>query len=223
MRALALLAAAGRGERLGGRLPKAFVEIAGEPLLAHAVRTLGACPGVEGFVVAAPQGMEDETKAIADGPKLLGVVTGGATRQDSVARALEAAPPGFDAVVCHDVARPLATPDLFAAVLEALDSADGAVPGVRVPDTVKRVAEGRVAETVPRAGLVLAQTPQAFRRGPLERAHRAAAEDGFEATDDAMLLERAGYSVVVVPGDPANVKITGPGDLERAAALLRRG
>ncbi len=90
-------------------------------------------------------------------------------------------------------------------------------------DTVKRVAEGRVAETVPREGLVLAQTPQAFRREPLERAHRAAAEDGFLATDDAMLLERAGYSVVVVPGDPDNIKITEAADLERAAALLRRG
>jgi 2-C-methyl-D-erythritol 4-phosphate cytidylyltransferase len=220
MRAVALLLGAGQGERLEGETPKAFVAVAGRTLLAHAVGTVEGCAVVESFVVAAPPGWEARARSAAGpSPKLLEVVTGGESRQASVRRALAAVPASFDAVVCHDVARPFAAPRLFESVLGALGEADGAVPALAVPDTVKRVDDGRVAETLPREGLVLVQTPQAFRRGVLEAAHRAAQEEGFEGTDDAVLLERAGFTVAVVAGDPANVKITSKVDLRVAAVF----
>lgn len=220
MSAVALLLGAGRGKRLESEAPKAFAVLGGRTLLARAVATVEACRSVEGFVVAAPPGWEARARSAA-GPsaKLLEVVTGEDTRQASVRRALAVIPASVEAVVCHDVARPFATPSLFEAVLGALGQADGAVPAVAVADTVKRVVDGRVAETLAREGLVLVQTPQAFRRQALEAAHRAAERDGFQGTDDAALLERAGFSVAVVPGDPSNVKVTSPVDL-RVAALF---
>jgi 2-C-methyl-D-erythritol 4-phosphate cytidylyltransferase len=222
MRAVALLLGAGRGRRLAGSVPKCFVEVAGKPLLAYAVEAVTGCPSVEGFVVAAPAGSEAEAARIAEGsPKRLAVVAGGNTRQASVSRALEAVPRGFDVVVCHDVARPFAGRSLFTAVLNALDGVDGAVPVVPITDTLKRVNPDGVAETLPRDGLVMVQTPQAFRRDRLEAAHRLAAAERYVGTDDAVLVERAGFRVVVVPGDPANLKITSQDDL-RVAGLLAR-
>ncbi|HEX9824131.1 MAG TPA: 2-C-methyl-D-erythritol 4-phosphate cytidylyltransferase [Actinomycetota bacterium] len=220
MRVVALLVAAGRGERLGRSIPKAFVELAGRPLLAHAAEAALACPAIDGVVVAAPEHMEDEVRAVvAEG--LVAVVTGGETRQRSVLSALRAVPEGVEAVVCHDVARPLAAPFLFSLVLESLGSADGVVPVVPVPDTIKVVDGGMVTATVDRERLGLAQTPQAFRRAALEEAHHAAEREGFQGTDDAALLERAGFTVAVVPGDPTNLKITTAGDLVVAEATLR--
>ncbi len=133
---------------------------------------------------------------------------------------LAALPAGADLVVVHDAARPLATKALFAAVVAAVrDGADAAVPGVAVADTVKRVAGDRVVETVPRDALVAVQTPQAFRADILRAAHTA----GADATDDAALVEATGSTVVVVPGEPANLKVTTRSDLAVAAALLAEG
>ena len=221
MRAVALLLAAGRGERLAGDRPKAFLELGARTLLEHAVAAVDACPDVDGHVVAAPQGWEREAERIGRRSGThLAVVPGGPSRRASVEEALAAVPEEFDALICHDVARPLASPKLFSAVLAPLDRADGAIPILPVSDTVKRVAESVIVETVPREGLALAQTPQAFRREALEEAH---ARDTDEATDDAVLLERAGFRVAVVPGEPSNVKITVPEDLRVAAALLADG
>jgi 2-C-methyl-D-erythritol 4-phosphate cytidylyltransferase len=222
MRAAALLLAAGRGERLAGSVPKCFVHVGGRPLLAHAIEAVDGCPQVKGFVVAAPPGAEQEADSIAgSSSKYLAVVAGGETRQASVGRALEAVPEGYDAIVCHDVARPFAEPELFTSVIEALDDADGAVPGLPVADTLKRVEDTRIAETVGRDGLVAVQTPQAFHRERLEAALATAREEGFLGTDDAALLERAGLRVALVPGDPANIKLTTPQDLRLAALLAR--
>lgn len=224
MKVGALLLAAGRGERLASETPKAFADMAGRPLLGYAVAAVEGCQEVDGYVVAVPPGWVGRAGDVTGGsPKLLATVEGGETRQDSVRASLAALPGGFTAVVCHDVARPLASPRLFAAVVAALSDADGVIPAVPVPDTVKRVDEGLVIETVPREGLMLVQTPQAFRRAPLEAAHRAASDDGFQATDDAVLLERAGYRVAMVPGDPINLKVTRPEDLELAAFLAHAG
>jgi 2-C-methyl-D-erythritol 4-phosphate cytidylyltransferase len=224
MSASAILLAAGRGDRLGLGTPKAFAELGGETLLARAGRAVDACAEIASVVVTAPPGLEARAEAVLGGSaKLAAVVTGGDTRQDSVRRGLAALPASVDRVVCHDVARALATAQLFSAVLVALGTADGAVPAIPVNDTVKRLDGGLVAETIPRDGLVLVQTPQAFRREPLERAHARAAEEGFVGTDDAALLERAGFAVVAVPGDERNLKITDPVDLERAEALLAGG
>jgi 2-C-methyl-D-erythritol 4-phosphate cytidylyltransferase len=221
MRAAAFLLGGGRGERLAGDRPKAFVELAGRSLLAHAVTAVDACPDVEAIVVAVPPGWEDRAERIASScSKLLAVVAGGETRQATVRKALSAVPEAFDAVLCHDVARPLASPKLFAAVLLPLEWAEGAVPVVPVVDTVRRVQDGAIVETVPRDDLVLVQTPQAFLRASLEAAHREAADLGRTATDDAALLEWAGRRVELVPGEPTNLKITRAEDLRLAEALL---
>ncbi|HEX9891150.1 MAG TPA: 2-C-methyl-D-erythritol 4-phosphate cytidylyltransferase [Actinomycetota bacterium] len=221
MKAVVLLAAAGRGDRLGAALPKALVPLAGRSLLAHCMQRIDAAP-VSGVIVAAPPGDRLVAREAERWTKLVSVVEGGLTRQASIAAALAAVPPGTEAVVCHDAARPLAAAALFAAVLGALDAADGAVPVLRPTDTVKRLEGETVVETIDRNGLGLAQTPQAFLLHALETAHRAAADEGFEATDDAALVERAGFKVVAVPGHPSNIKVTHPGDL-RVADHLARG
>jgi 2-C-methyl-D-erythritol 4-phosphate cytidylyltransferase len=220
MRAVVLLAAAGRGERLEAAGPKALVELSGKPMLLVAMRAVDGCEEVEGVVVAAPRERRDEVAGLAKmSEKLIEVVDGGETRNGSIRNALDAVPEGFDAVLCHDVARPLASPALFTAVLRALEGADGAVPTLPVHDTVKRVNGSVIAETVPRDRLALAQTPQAFRREVLEAAHEAAAHEGFEGTDDAVLVERAGFKVVAVPGEPSNLKVTTAADLRMAAMI----
>lgn len=216
-----VLAAAGSGDRLGAALPKALVPLAGRPLLAHALERIEAAP-VEGVIVAVPAGDELITREAERAEKLIAVVEGGSTRQASIRAALAAVPEGTEAIVCHDAARPLASPELFAAVLDALGSADGAVPILRPSDTVKRLTDETIVETLERDELGLAQTPQAFLAPALMTAHRSAAEEGFEATDDAALVERAGFKVVAVPGEPSNIKITSPEDL-RAADHLARG
>jgi 2-C-methyl-D-erythritol 4-phosphate cytidylyltransferase len=218
MRAAALLLAAGRGERMRSAEPKAFLRLRGKTLLERAVAAVEECADIEGFVVSAPGGHESAVEELARSPKLLAVSVGGETRQESVRRALSSLPDRFDAVVCHDVARPLADPKLFSDVLAALGSAHGVIPVVPVADTVKRVRDGEILETVAREGLALAQTPQAFRRRSLEAAHAAATAS---LTDDAALLEAAGFRVATVPGGPANIKVTEPRDLRLAEALLR--
>jgi 2-C-methyl-D-erythritol 4-phosphate cytidylyltransferase len=218
----AILLGGGRGDRLSGPDPKAFASLDGRTLLERAVTAAEAARGVEGFVVVAPPGWEGRARTVV-GPRagLVDVVAGGATRQESVRRGLGVLPEAFDVVICHDVARPVASRALFEAVLDGLAGVDGVVPSVPLVDTVKRVDDGIVSETLHRDGLVVVQTPQAFRRAALVEAHRAAEADGFAGTDDAALLERAGFRVAVVPGDPANIKITGPEDLPLASALLR--
>jgi 2-C-methyl-D-erythritol 4-phosphate cytidylyltransferase len=146
------------------------------------------------------------------------VVAGGATRAASVRAGLEAVPDDAAIIVVHDAVRPLADVALFAAVIDAVRSgkAAGAIPTLPVSDTLKRAEGDRVRSTLDREGLVTVQTPQAFDAATLRRAHR----DGGEATDDAGLLERIGATVCTVEGDPHNVKVTRPEDLELAAALL---
>ncbi len=219
MRSAAILLAAGRGERLGGDVPKCFVELEGRPLLAHAVDAATACAAVELVVVVAPQGFGGRA-----GPHVahLGegavVIVGGSTRQESVAAGLaKIDESSFDSILVHDVARPLATTALFDAVLLGLADADGVVPAVPVSDTIKRVRGGVVAETLPREALVAVQTPQAFRATALRHAHGG----DPEATDDAALVEALGGRVVVVAAPRWNLKITEPEDLIVAEALLQ--
>jgi 2-C-methyl-D-erythritol 4-phosphate cytidylyltransferase len=146
------------------------------------------------------------------------VVCGGSTRAASVRAGLDAVPADAEVVVVHDAARPLAGTQLFHAVVDAIaPGVDAAVPGLPVTETVKQVDGDRVVSTLDRSQLVAVQTPQAFRAGPLRAAHQT----GGEATDDAALVEDAGGTVVVVPGDPRNLKLTGPSDLVVAEALLR--
>ncbi len=217
---VALLLAAGSGERMGGGPPKAFVEVGGRPLLRRAWEAAAGCRRVGSLVVAVPAGLEDRARQVLPLDPPVTVVAGGPSRHASVRAALEAVPREAWAVVCHDAARPFAPAGLFDAVLDALGEAEGAVPVLSVPDTVKRVRGGWVEATLPREDLGLAQTPQAFRAEALREAHRRAAEAGLEFTDDAACLEWAGFRVRALPGDPANFKVTTPADLARAEALL---
>lgn len=205
MRTVGIVVAAGAGARFGR--PKQFEVLDGERLVDRAVRaTARACDAV---VVVLPPG------CAWDGPPVAAAVAGGSTRSESVRAGLVAAGDA-DRVLVHDAARPLASDELFRAVLDAIGAADGAVPGVPVGDTVKRVRGRQVVATLPRDELVAVQTPQAF-RGPILRAAHAG---GGDATDDAALVEAIGGTVVVVTGEPANFKVTSPEDLERAARVL---
>jgi 2-C-methyl-D-erythritol 4-phosphate cytidylyltransferase len=208
--------AAGAGTRLGPGAPKALRELAGEPLLVHAVRRLRACPSVDCVVVAAPPTEVATVAALL--PDAL-VVPGGAERQDSVEAGLAALPPEVDLVLVHDAARALAPVELVEAVVAALrGGAQAVVPVLPVPDTVKQVdLDGRVVRTVPREHLRVAQTPQGFVRSVLEAAHEGAA--GL-LTDDAGLVEAAGVVVETVPGSPLALKVTTPFDLLVAEAVL---
>jgi 2-C-methyl-D-erythritol 4-phosphate cytidylyltransferase len=217
---VAIVLAAGSGDRLGLAAPKAFVPLGGRPLLARAVASALACPGIRSVVVTAPAGSEDMAHAIVEPLGAHAVVTGGPTRHTSVHAALAAIPAEADVIVCHDAARALASQELFAAVIDGLERWDGVVPVVPVPDTVKRVRDGAVVGTEPRGDLALAQTPQAFRATALRDAHVRAAEVGVEFTDDAAALEWAGYRVGAVPGEPRAFKITTAEDLSRAERLL---
>jgi 2-C-methyl-D-erythritol 4-phosphate cytidylyltransferase / 2-C-methyl-D-erythritol 2,4-cyclodiphosphate synthase len=169
--------------------------------------------------VVAPPGFEQRVEEVVEPFGATRVVSGGPSRQASVRAGLLAVGGEARVVVCHDSARAFASPELFARVIDALDGWDGAVPVVRVVDTVKRV-EGQVVKgTEPRSTLALAQTPQAFVHRALLDAHEAAEREGVEATDDAALLERSGYRIRAVEGESLNLKITTRDDLRLAEAL----
>jgi 2-C-methyl-D-erythritol 4-phosphate cytidylyltransferase len=212
---------------MGGSEPKAYLPIAGTPLLVHALRACGRSASVGSIVIVAPPDAMDRARVLAAAVPVPveAVVAGGATRQASVSRGLAVVRTDAPMVICHDAARPFASPELFDRVVAALaerPDARGAVPVITPADTVKRVRDGAVVETLARADLVLAQTPQAFDAEALRAAHARAEEVGLEATDDAMLLEAAGYTVVTVPGEPGNFKITTRDDVARAEHLLAR-
>ena len=222
--AVAVVLAAGSGQRLGTSMPKAFVELAGRPILARAAAAALASSGIGWIVVVVPAGHEDLAHAMLEHAGTHAVVTGGDTRQASVRAALGAIPDDVRLIVSHDAARPLASVELFSAVLGALEGspeADGVVPVIPLPDTVKRLRAGFVVATEDRHELVLAQTPQAFRAPALREAHARAVEAGLEFTDDAGVLEWAGYRVKAVAGEPDNFKITTAEDLARAEALAK--
>jgi len=204
----AIVVAAGGGARFGGA--KQFAPLGAATVVDRSVRAArAACDEV---VVVVPADADWQP------PAGVHVTPGGATRSDSVRAGLRLVPPDVDVVVVHDAARPLASTDLFARVIAAVcDGADAAVPAQPIPDTVKRVRDGVVVETVARADLVAVQTPQAFRRDALERAHAGAGVD----TDDAALVEAGGGKVVIVEGERRNFKLTVPDDLALALALLK--
>ena len=217
----ALIAAAGSGERLGIDRPKAFAALGGRPLLAESLDRLDRCDLVDAIVVAAPPGWEEPSILLAEelaASKVVACVTGGATRGQSVAAALFEVPVGALVVLVHDAARPLVTDAVVERLIGPLrEGFDGAVPVLPVADTLKRVQDGVVAETVDREGLVTAQTPQAFLAPSLRKAFTG---DLASATDCASLVERAGGRVAVVDGDSRLLKITTPADLALVESWL---
>jgi len=211
--AVALIVAAGSGERLGAGRPKALVELAGRPLVQWSIDALREVEGIERIVLALPAGVAS--------PRGVSAVEGGAARSDSVRRALAAAGDG-DPVVVHDAA--LVTSELTERVMSALEGdqdADAAIAASPVTDTVKRVdGAGAVSETLDRSELWAVQTPQVFRREALERALDVSPQELARATDDAWLVERAGGKVIVVRASEENLKVTRPFDLRVAELLL---
>jgi 2-C-methyl-D-erythritol 4-phosphate cytidylyltransferase/2-C-methyl-D-erythritol 2,4-cyclodiphosphate synthase len=215
----ALILAAGRGHRLGGPAPKQYLPLAGKALLAHSLAAFARHRAVDGVrVVIHPDDRPLYDQAAA-GLDLLPPVPGGATRQESARLGLESlvelAP---SKVLIHDGARPFPDPALIDRTLAALEAAPAAIPALPVSDTLKRGRDGRIAETVDRADLWRAQTPQGFRFEDILAAHRASA--GEELTDDAAVAERGGLAVALVEGSEDNVKVTTPEDLRRAERSL---
>lgn len=216
----AILVAAGSGERLGAGVPKAFVEVAGQTLLEHAVARLVSHPAVRDLVVVAPAALAESalelvTEAAAACILDPVVVPGGRTRQQSVARGLAALAADVEFVLVHDVARAFLPHGVVGRVVRALrEGADAVVPTLAITDTLRAITNGELGPTVDRAGLVAVQTPQGFRRTVLDAAHEAAG--GTDATDDASLVEAAGVTVVAVPGAPEAFKVTVPLDLRLA-------
>jgi 2-C-methyl-D-erythritol 4-phosphate cytidylyltransferase len=223
----AILVAAGRGARIGGPRPKAFLPLAGKPLFFYALRTLCTLSSVRSIIlVVAPdwrqaaQFMVAEEKGL-DVPIL--IAAGGEQRQDSVAAGL-ACVDDADLVIVHDAARPFASKDLFAAVVEAAAEFGAAIAALPAQDTVKLAAPGELVQgTIDRSQVWLAQTPQVFRVDLLRQAYEKAAGEGFIATDDAGLIERLGDPVRLVRGEPDNRKVTTREDLIWAEWYAGRG
>jgi 2-C-methyl-D-erythritol 4-phosphate cytidylyltransferase len=217
----ALIVAAGAGERLGIDRPKAFATLGGRPLLAESLHRLDVCPWIDAIVVAAPQGWEEPAILLAEelaASKVVSSVTGGGTRADSVRAALSEVPEDAAVVLVHDAARPLLDDEVVERVLAPLgEGFDGAVPALPIADTVKRVDGRVVVETVDRAALVGAQTPQAFLADTLRRAYSG---DLAGATDCSSLVERVGGRVAIVDGDPRLLKVTTKADLALVESWL---
>ena len=217
-----VLVAAGEGRRLGSDRPKAFIALGGRPLLAESLERLERSDWIDAIVVVAPLGWEEPTILLAEElvvSKVGAVVTGGATRAESVRAGLAEVGSDAVAIVVHDAARPLVDDAVLGRVLEPLSEGwDGVVPGLSIPDTVKRVSDGVVTGTVDRSDLVTVQTPQAF---PAQILQAAYAGDLTGATDCASLVERSGGRIRVVEGDLRLLKVTTPDDLERVESWLQ--
>jgi 2-C-methyl-D-erythritol 4-phosphate cytidylyltransferase len=217
-----IIVAGGRGTRAGSGELKQFRWVAGKPMLLHSVQTFQQRDDVGMVVVVLPfdhVGDPPPWLFQCDTERLI-LSVGGRERSDSVRNGLEDLDDAIAIVAVHDAARPLVTLEMIDAVIQEARAGHGAAPGIPVVDTLKRVDEGNaVRETIDRTGLVRVQTPQAFPKGMIERAHREAVAAGVTATDDAALCERLGLPVVIVPGSERAMKITTEEDFVRAEAL----
>lgn len=221
----ALVAAAGRGTRMGGP-PKQFLELGGRPVLVRAIEIFERCSRIASiWVVVAPEHVafvRDSMLPLYGFDKVAAVVAGGDSRQASVYRGLQAMGAAVDTVAIHDGARPLLPPEVLERALDESERSPAVVVAVPVKDTMKVVHDRSVLQTPDRAALWAAQTPQIFRRELIVRAYRQADQDGYQGTDDASLAERLGAKVRVVEGSPENLKLTTPDDLVWAELLLHR-
>ncbi|NMA91786.1 MAG: 2-C-methyl-D-erythritol 4-phosphate cytidylyltransferase [Firmicutes bacterium] len=226
-KAAAVIVAAGEGRRMGGPVRKQYLPLEGVPVLARTVRAFTGSILFSQIILVAPVG---EVELCRDVLKpycrmdLLHLVEGGARRQDSVLSGLVEVREENELVCIHDGVRPLVSRELIASVLEMAAGHGAAIPGIAVTDTIKELNEDNtIQSTIPRRKIRLAQTPQAFRRKLIQGAYQQASLLGIEATDDSYLLELMDYPVQVLPGDPVNLKITGPHDLVLAVAYLKGG
>jgi 2-C-methyl-D-erythritol 4-phosphate cytidylyltransferase/2-C-methyl-D-erythritol 2,4-cyclodiphosphate synthase len=223
VKVVAIIVAAGGGKRMGGNLPKQFLPLAGRPLLDRSLSAFTGSPRIDGIVLALPPSLSNEVKeSYQQVAKVIAVVDGGAERQDSVRNALTVVPEEAEIILVHDAVRPFVSQDLLDRCVKLAQEHGAVVPVVPVRDTVKQWNRAeKTLSTRDRSELMLAQTPQGFRAGILRDAYGRAGEEGRKGTDDASLVEGAGYPVIPLPGEEANVKITIPEDLRIAEGLLR--
>jgi 2-C-methyl-D-erythritol 4-phosphate cytidylyltransferase/2-C-methyl-D-erythritol 2,4-cyclodiphosphate synthase len=223
MRVTAIIAAGGAGTRLGADRPKQMLELQGRSILERSVEAFAAHPAIAETIVVLPPELAASPPAWLTARQEVRVAVGGLRRQDSVANGFDLVDAATDVVLVHDAARPFVTPDVIARVIEAAALHGAAIAAVPVSDTVKRGEKRNghpvITDTIPREPLYLAQTPQGFARGVLRDAV-ALGRSGVEATDEAMLAERAGHSVRLVDGSVSNVKITTAEDLQAASRRL---
>ncbi len=221
----ALIVAAGKGERLPGDLAKQYLPLAGRPVLCRTLDVFAACGFIDDIFLIIPENDFDYCRKailpLMTMARPINLVAGGERRQDSVFGGLRAVGGGRDrTVVVHDGVRPFVTPEMIRSCIDGIGDGDGCIAAVPVSDTLKTVdLSARITATVDRAGVWMAQTPQAFRYEALFQAHQQAAERQWQATDDAALLERLGKTVHVCPGSVRNIKLTTPDDLLLAAAI----
>jgi 2-C-methyl-D-erythritol 4-phosphate cytidylyltransferase len=220
---IAIIPAAGLGTRMGGATPKQFLMLEGVSILIHTLRKFAAAEGIDEVYVALRAGDIDRVRLDIERERFmrpLRLVTGGESRQETVMRALEAAPPKTELVVVHDAVRPFVTAEMIGQVIAQARKDGAAILGIPSVDTVKQVERQVVLGTIPRERIVLAQTPQAFRYSVLREALARAAADGFSGTDESSLVERLGHRVTVLMGSDRNIKITKPSDLPLARLYL---
>jgi len=240
---IVVIPAAGRGVRMGRDKPKQFLELAGKPVLSHTLATFSQVPFVNGILLVVPADFIDRAEVVAracqeelvrglraramageggNPPAVAGnipsirVIPGGAERQDSVYNALQNLPDECGWVMIHDGVRPFASLKLIEETWMAAQKTGASIAALPATDTIKRVLDGKVAETISRDEIWLVQTPQVFRKDLILEAYRQARERGWAGTDDAFFVERLGVSVVAVKGEASNIKVTTPGDLEWA-------
>lgn len=229
-RVTAILPAAGMGTRMGGETPKQFLELDGSPILLHTLRRLASCDAITEIILATRadeiQRMEERCRQ-EKFRQTVHVVKGGATRQESVAAALEHVGDDVELVAVHDAVRPFVTREQVSRVIDEARKCGAAILGVPAMDTVKEVKRSSLPQdvalitgTIPRERVVLAQTPQVFLTKLLKEAFAKAAADGVNASDEAGLVERLGYDVHVVHGTERNIKITKPSDMDLARLYL---
>ncbi len=218
MRWGAVIVAAGRGTRFGQ--PKQLIDIAGAPMLSWSIRIFEAIPEISDVIVVTEAQWLEEVAAVATS---CAVVPGGATRQESAVKGVSAMPPHCDAVLVHDGARPLITVDDVRRGMQPVRPGHASLLAIPVVDTIKVIDRNTnlIQHTLDRAVLWAAQTPQFATREDMHRAHEAGIRERIDATDDAMLLERIGVQVHLVPGSPENFKVTLPEDRDRAEHTMR--
>jgi 2-C-methyl-D-erythritol 4-phosphate cytidylyltransferase len=223
MSVVAIIPAAGTGIRMGGETPKQFLSLEGVPIVIHTLRKFTACDVIDEIYLALRD--EDMERAARDIDrehfvKPVRLVLGGASRQDTVARALAELPLSTEVVVVHDAVRPFIGLEMIRRVTEAARKEGAAILGIPSVDTIKQVERLTILGTIPRERIVLAQTPQAFRCSILKEAYARAEADGFNGTDESSLVERMGQTVVVLMGSDRNIKITKPSDLPLARLYI---